>query len=500
MKLSALFDKANIDYPRELGNIEITEIITDSRKVSRGCLFICISGERADGHDYIDEVLNAGAGVIVAEKVRDVGEGGAAAIICVENTRRAASLLYNAWYGDPCKDMRLIGVTGTNGKTSVTNIIKRILEKDEKTCGLIGTLGCFVGDKKLESRSDNKTANMTTPDPSELYRILSEMKSLGAEYVVMEVSSHALALSKVDALRFEIAVFTNLTQDHLDFHGNMQSYLEAKARLFRMCERAVINFDDKNAERIIEKSRCDKIYGVSEKRELDAYAKDVTYRGLLGLEYTFVMSGGEQRLTTALSGRFALINTLEAVATSKLLGVSDASVCEALSELCGIDGRMERLELESGADITVLIDYAHTPDALEKLLRSVCDVREANQRIVLVFGCGGERDRDKRKAMGQIATKFADFVIVTSDNSRGEPTSSIIRDILKGINKEKEYAVIANRSAAIEYAVCNSRVRDIIILAGKGHERYEIDAAGKHYFDERAVVKEAYRKLIDYNV
>ena len=499
MKLSALFDKAKINYPSELGDREISEIITDSRKACSGCLFICIAGNKNDGHDYIEEVISAGACVIVAERVRDVGEGGAAAIVCVENTRRAASLLYNAWYGDPTRDMKLIGVTGTNGKTSVTNIIKEILEKDGRTCGLIGTLGCFVGNKKIESRSDSETANMTTPDPKELFRVLSEMKALGTEYVVMEISSHALALSKVDALHFEIAVFTNLTQDHLDFHRDMQSYLEAKARLFTMCKRAIINFDDKNAKRIIEKARCDEIYGVSVERELDAYAKDIKNKGVFGFEYTFVMSSEEQRIVSSLLGRFAIINTLEALTVAKLLGVSDASVDKALLDIRVIDGRMERVELDADSSVSVIIDYAHTPDALEKLLKSVIDLREPDGRIVLVFGCGGERDRDKRHQMAQIASRLADFVVVTSDNSRTEPASNIIRDILKGIDKEKEFVVIENRRSAIEYAVCNSRPRDIIILAGKGHERYEIDADGRHYFDEREIVRSAYRRMIDYN-
>ncbi len=494
MKLSELFENAKLNYPSELGDIEITEIVTDSRNAVKGCLFICITGGRYDGHKHIGEAINAGASVIVAEKVRGVGEGGAAAIICVENTRRAASLLYNSWYGGNKWDMKLIGVTGTNGKTSVTNILKRIFEADGKRCGLIGTLGCFVGDKRIDGESNN----MTTPDPEQLYKVLSEMRKENTEYVFLEVSSHALALSKTDALSFEVAVFTNLTQDHLDFHGCMESYFEAKARLFTMCQRAVINTDDTYARRLIRKSTCKEIYTVSVNGKADAISEDINYLGALGCEYTYKEKNESFRIKTLLNGSFAVINTLLAVKTARLCGITDRSIKKALSELEGIDGRMERVAPKELSDITVFIDYAHTPDALEKLLKSVRALKKEDERLVLLFGCGGERDKTKRKEMAQIASRLSDFVIITSDNSRGEATGDIIRDILRGIDKEKEYAVIENRRAAIEYAVCNSRPRDIIILAGKGHERYEIDAFGKHPFDEREIVKRSYQRLKNY--
>ena len=496
MKLSELFTNANLSYPSELGEIDITEIVTDSRKACQGCLFICIKGERFDSHACINDVINAGARVIVAEKVRGVGEGGAAAI-CVENTRRAASLLYNSWYGVPSKNMKLVGVTGTNGKTSVASILKKIFEEHKKRCGFIGTLGCFVGDRQIKSESDDPTANMTTPDPRELYRILGKMRDLGVEYVFMEVSSHALSLCKVDALRFDTAVFTNFTQDHLDFHKDMESYFAAKSKLFSMCERAVINIDDPSAERMIRNARCEKIYTVSALSSADFYAENTEIRGALGIEYTLVTenTGKRVRIKTALSGRFSVINSLEAAAVASSLGVPEQTIVRALADIATIDGRMEKVGLGKDAPISVFIDYAHTPDALENLLRSVRDFREADQRIVLLFGCGGERDRGKRREMAQIASRLADFIIVTSDNSRGESTEGIISDILRGIDKEKEYTVIPDRRAAIEYAVCNSRPRDIILLAGKGHERYEIDSRGKHPFDEREIIRVSYSKL-----
>ncbi len=492
MKLSTLFKNAKLDYPSELGDIEITEIITDSRKVRQGCLFLCIKGEHYDGHDYIGDAINAGAKVIVAENVRDVGEGGAAAIICVENTRRAASLLYNSWYGVNGDDMKIIGVTGTNGKTSVTNILKRIFEADGKRCGLIGTLGCYVGEERIESDSD-PVANMTTPDPRELFSILSKMREKGTEYVFIEVSSHALAYSKVDSIRFEAAVFTNLTRDHLDFHLTLENYRKSKAKLFSLCKRAIINVDDKNAEYIKTSAQCKEIYTVSAVKEADYYAREIGFCSD-GVKYRFVCKGGELPISTRLSGSFALFNTLVAAATADACGISHKAICDGLFALSAIDGRMERVELE-GAMLTVIIDYAHTPDALEKLLLSVRELRREDERIVLLFGCGGDRDRGKRKEMAQIASRLSDFIIVTSDNSRSEPQERIIRDILRGVDKEKEFVTVKDRRDAIEYAVFNSRPRDIIILAGKGHERYEIDATGKHPFDERKIIKEAYRKF-----
>lgn len=345
MKLSTLFENTGLNYPSELGNIEITEIITDSRKVCEGCLFLCIKGERHDGHEHIGDAINAGAKVIVAENVRDVGEGGAAAIICVENTRRAASLLYNSWYGVNCNDIKLVGVTGTNGKTSVTTILKKIFEADGRTCGVIGTLGCFVGNDRIVCDADDDHSNMTTPDPKELFSVLAKMKALGVEWVFIEVSSHALALSKVDALWFECAAFTNLTQDHLDFHRTMEGYLEAKAKLFSLCKRAVINIDDKSAEKIISKARCNKIYTVSLAGNADYCAKDIVRISPSGVKYTLAEGEREIEIKTMLGGDFALSNTLMSFAIADACGIPQGTIQKAIADISSIDGRMERVEL-----------------------------------------------------------------------------------------------------------------------------------------------------------
>lgn len=494
MKVSELFGKAGIDYPQNAANIEITEIVTDSRRVREGCAFVCINGLHSDGHRFIGDAISAGAKVIVAEKVHDVGVGGAATIY-VENTRQAAALLYNAWYGRPTEGMTLVAVTGTNGKTSVSFILKRIFEVAGYRAGLIGTVRCCVGDKEVSVRTGDPLANMTTPDPAELFAILSEMRDEGAEFVFIEATSHALALSKLDALRFDTAIFTNLTRDHLDFHGNMEEYFRAKAKLFSLSRKAVINLDDEYAKRFIDAANCCETYTVSTKSKADFFAENIRLLGADGSEYRICHGGELTDMRVRLVGGFSVFNTLIASAVAILYGIPSETVVAAVSGLTGIDGRMEKVDIGDGNDLSVFIDYAHTPDALENLLRSARGMRRSGQRIVVLFGCGGDRDRGKRREMAHIASRLADFVIVTSDNSRSEPPERIISDILRGIDKEKEFIVISDRAEAIEYAICNSRRGDIILLAGKGHERYEIDSEGRREFDEREIARRAYLRF-----
>ncbi len=494
MKVSQLFGNAGIKYPQDAENIEISGIVTDSRDASDGCVFICIKGGQHNGHEHIKEAILAGAKVIVAEQVRDEGVGGAATIY-VENTRSAAALLYNAWYGDPARDMKLIAVTGTNGKTSVNSILKAIFESDGHRSGLIGTVGCMSGDKHLETFAKDPNANMTTPDPSELYRLLSIMREDGVEYVFMEASSHALEYSKLDALYFDSALFTNLTQDHLDFHVSMENYFKAKAKLFGRCRRAIINIDDNWSDGVICACQTKEIYTVSTEKEADFSASGIKSLGVYGSEFTLRYPDGEMNIKISLAGNFFVKNTALAASTALVYGISPEKIVEALHNIVGIDGRMEQVELSERAEISVFIDYAHTPDALENLLRGIIALKkERRQRTILVFGCGGDRDRSKRAQMAQIASRLADVIVITSDNSRSESIERIFSDILKGIEKEKEYCIIPDRAEAIEYAVRVARAGDIVVLAGKGHERYEIDNTGKHPFDERKIVKEAYNK------
>ena len=493
MKLSELFGNAELEFPPETGDIEIKRIVTDSRQVTAGDLFLCIEGLHTDGHGYIDDAIRAGAAVIVAEHARDECVGGAAAYIMLQNTRRASALLYNALHGNPCKKLKIIGVTGTNGKTSVCTLLCEIFETAGYRCGIIGTVCCRSADGRVFlPQNSNPLANMTTPDPEQLYEMLAIMAADGVEYVFMEVTSHALALCKADAITFEMGVFTNLTRDHLDFHGDMETYYQAKKKLFSMCRRGVIWRDDPYGERLLKEVPCPVVScsaGLG-----DFCALDVTSKGVAGSSYRLQTSTESYPIRLNIPASFSVTNSLLAGAVALECGIAPKVIAAVFDRTAGVRGRMERVIAEDVDGPTVLIDYAHTPDALEKLLKSVREFRGAGEKILLVFGCGGERDRGKRKEMAHIASRLADVSIITADNSRGEPPEQIFSDILRGMDKEKAYEVISRREEAIRHAVLCAGDKDIVILAGKGHETYEIDAKGKHPFDEREIAKNALRE------
>ena len=495
MKLSELFGKAELAYPPEMGDIEIDHIASDSRRVRKGSLYICIRGLHVDGHEKIGEAIQKGAAVIVAEPVRDVFVGGAAAIY-VENTRSVMARLYHAWYDRPADSLRVIGVTGTNGKTSVTWMLSRLFTALGYRCGLIGTVACESAGKRLESKGGNPLANMTTPDPEVLYALLAEMVRDGVTHVFMEVTSHALALGKCDPIRFDMAVFTNLTQDHLDFHGSMEEYFHAKEKLFSMCRRACVCTDDEAGKRLYQQTNA---YAVSCSLQglADYTATNIQTNGSDGCRYAWQTPWESLPIFVPLAGRFSVINSLEAAAVAREYGISADRISFALQKMEAIPGRMERVRTDLATDRCVLIDYAHTPDALEKLLQSLS---RDEGRIILLFGCGGDRDRTKRREMAHVASRLADFVIITSDNSRGEDPKQIFCDILRGIDKEKPHVLIPDRREAIRYAIAESRPKDTVVLAGKGHETYEISADGRRPFDERAIVKEAVREYFSNDV
>lgn len=473
-----------LECPAELFGVEAAGIATDSKRIVENGIFICVKGSHYDGHDFVSEAVNAGARVIVAEKVRNECVGGAA-LLYVENTRRAAALLYNLWFGDPASKMRFIGVTGTNGKTSVAYMLYGIFRDAGYKAGLIGTVENISAGRRLEG-----SEGMTTPDPERLYSMLAKMLRDGVELVVMEVSSHALEQSRVDAIFFDCAIFTNLTEEHLDFHKNMEDYYKAKKKLFCRAKSAVINIDDVAGKRIFD-FLCDggAIKKSCSRKEGDFCANDVK-SGLGITEYLLVRERDKcnaLRVMLPLSGEFQVMNSLEAIATAELFGIDATDACVSLERNGGISGRLECI---ATGDLNVLIDYAHTPDALERTLRSVRAFMPRDSRLLLLFGCGGDRDKSKRKIMGQIASRLADFTVVTSDNSRSESPQEIIKDILKGINKEKEFVVIESRRDAIIAVILQyARQGDTVLLAGKGHETYEIDGKGMHPFDEREIVR-----------
>lgn len=526
MELKSLLDGAGIDHRADGSeNIEISEIVSDSRRVRQNCLFVCIRGMKNDSHRYIDDVCAAGAAAVVVEDDENSAMlriPAGVTIIYTKDTRAALARLWCARYELSATGgkMRLVAVTGTNGKTTVSYMLRAIFGAAMYRCGLIGTVRCETPLRVLDTRcdpayrADDPNANMTTPDPDRLYRMLAAMRDDGAEYVFIEASSHALALRKLEPLRFACAVFTNLTPEHLDLHGNMGEYFAAKARLLELSDAAVINADDPYGERFAEYATrmhcpcaehlimCGEGNGISKNkyRGYECYrAESIRDRGRDGVSYMLCSPHEMRDVRCAVPGRFNVMNSLEAAACALYLGVSGGFVADALSSLSPAPGRLERVRLGGDFPAVVFIDYAHTPDALSNLLktargftnaRSECRGENAG-RIILVFGCGGDRDRKKRPLMGEVASRLADITLITSDNSRSEDPLAIIEEINAGMSSDAVYENIPDRRRAIERAVNIAERGDVILLAGKGHERYEIVGGVRREFDEAAVVIDA---------
>lgn len=467
-----------IECNEALGQTEITGITCDSRCVKEGYAFVCINGAKSDGHDYAQKAVEGGAAVVVAE--RDLGLDNE---IVVPDTHAAYADMCAKWFGNPADSLKLLGVTGTNGKTSVTYMMKKILEKAGYKVGLIGTIQNMIGDEII-------AAHNTTPNAYELNSLFALMKAKGCTYVIMEVSSHALDQSRVYRLNFEAAMFTNLTQDHLDYHITMDNYLAAKKKLFYMCKTAVINSDDPYAQRLCEGLDC-KITTYSLGDASTYSAKCVKYRPA-SVEYEFVSDSEIGHIKVNTGGKFTAYNSLCAAACAVEIGITLATVAEALKELHGVKGRAE--VVPTGRDFTIIIDYAHTPDGLKNILSTFRECEK--NRLIAVFGCGGDRDKTKRPIMGNIAAHYSDYAIVTSDNPRTEEPSAIIEDILEGMKGAViPVKVIENRIEAIKFAVSIAQKDDIIVLAGKGHETYQILKTGTIHLDEREVVAEALAEL-----
>ena len=471
-----LFDL--IECKESLAETEITGITCDSRQVKSGFAFICINGAKSDGHDYAETALENGAAVIVAE--RDLGISNQ---IVVPDTHAAYADMCAKWFGNPADSLKLLGVTGTNGKTSVTYMMKKILEKAGYKVGLIGTIQNMIGDEII-------AAHNTTPNAYELNSLFALMKAKGCSYVIMEVSSHALDQSRVYRLDFEAAMFTNLTQDHLDYHITMENYLAAKKKLFSMCKTAIVNSDDPYSAELIKGLDC-KVVTYSLGDSSTYSAKGVNYRPA-SVDYEFVSDSEIGHIKVNTGGRFTVYNSLCTAACAVEIGIPLSTVASALSELQGVKGRAE--VVPTGRDFTVIIDYAHTPDGLKNILSTFRECKK--NRLIAVFGCGGDRDKTKRPIMGNIAAHFSDYAIVTSDNPRTENPSAIIKDILEGMKGAAiPVKVIENRIEAIKFAVSIAQKDDIIVLAGKGHETYQILNTGTIHLDEREVVSEALADL-----
>ena len=467
-------------YPFKTGFADtiIKGFTCDSREVKDGYVFVCINGPLSDGHSYAQKAVENGAIIVVAE--RDLGLDNQ---LIIENTRLAFSQMSALWFNNPAEKLKLIGVTGTNGKTSVTYMIKKILEKNGEKVGLIGTIQNMIGDRTIEAKN-------TTPGVYELNSLLADMVKEGCGYAVMEVSSHALDQNRVSGLSFEAAVFTNLTQDHLDYHKTMENYLNAKKKLFSMCKTAIINTDDEYSKELMNGLEC-KVVTYSTGNDSTYSAKGINYRPA-SVEYELLSNSSLNHIKVNTGGKFSVYNSMCAVITAQESGVPVSVAAEALLELEGVKGRAE--VVPNSRDFTVIIDYAHTPDGLKNILSTFKDCQK--NRLIALFGCGGDRDRTKRAIMGKVAVYNSDYVIVTSDNPRSEDPSKIIEDILEGTQgTNKPVKVIENRIEAIEYAISIAQKDDIIVLAGKGHETYQILKEGTIHLDEREVVRDALAKL-----
>lgn len=472
MKLSQILN--GVKVLNTYDDVEVCDVTQDSRLVKKGFLFVCVKGAAFDGHSVAAEMLEKGAAAVVVE--RDLGLHNQ---ILVENSRACFSSICANFFGNPAKKLKLIGLTGTNGKTTTTFLIKQILENVGKKVGLIGTVQNMIGDEIYP-------AKYTTPDPYELQKLFAMMVEAQCEYCVMEVSSQALAQGRVNGLRFAVGAFTNLTQDHLDYHKTWENYFNAKRILFENSDIAVTNADDENGLKIVEGLDFDKLITYAVNTNNASYiAKNVSFKAS-GVEYELV---GDTigRCYCPIPGRFSVYNSLCAAAIALALGVAFEQVLLAIRKSNGVKGRIEVVPCDR--DFTIIIDYAHSPDGLENIITSLKEI--AKGRVVTVFGCGGDRDKTKRPKMGRIAAELSDFCVVTSDNPRSENPGEIIKDILEGmVGIDTPYEVVEQRRDAIAYAIKNAQKDDIILLAGKGHETYQILPTGTIHFDEREVVAE----------
>jgi UDP-N-acetylmuramoyl-L-alanyl-D-glutamate--2,6-diaminopimelate ligase len=453
----------------------VTSIEIDSRAVRPGALFVALRGDRTDGHSYVAQAAAAGAAAVVVEGEIEVAGSPPATIVRVADSKRALSILAAAFYDDPSGSLDVVGITGTNGKTTTSRMTAAILNEASIPCGVIGTVGA-------EFQSQTWALRHTTPLPPELHALLARMRDKNARAVAVEVSSHALTLERVDDVRFSVAALTNVTRDHLDFHKNAQAYRAAKRKLFSLSRRCVLNLDDECGRRwaieLRREGRETITYGESPGATLTPQALRVDSEGS-----RFVVDGVQYELQ--LPGRFNVWNALAAIGIARFLGVGDEIAARGLASLQRVPGRMERLR---GLGIDVVVDYAHTPDALENALRALRETTAG--AIAIVFGCGGDRDRGKRAVMGAVAARLADRLYLTNDNPRSEEPRAIVDDIAAGIGDRRPYVVEFDRRRAIERAIAEARAGDLVLVAGKGHEAYQIVGESILPFDDAAVARD----------
>lgn len=480
MKLKELLKGLTVLESTANPEMEIGHVSYDSRKIQHGGLFVAMRGFAADGHDFIGKAVENGAAAVLCEKPPRE----AVPYVRVADARRGLAVLGANFYGHPADSMTMIAVTGTNGKTTTTYLLKAILEQAAGAkVGLIGTNQNMIGQEVLPTER-------TTPESFELQELLARMRDGGCTHVVMEASSHALYLDRVYGIHYAVGIFTNLTQDHLDFHKTMEAYCDAKAILFSHCDVGVVNADDAWTPRLLQNAAC-RVMTYSERAESDLRAENISL-GADHIAFEAVSGGARVSVRVNIPGGFMVYNTLDVLGAALALGIPLEKSAEVLANVPHVKGRVEVVPTP-GQDYTVLIDYAHSPDGLENVLSSVKGF--AKGRTVALFGCGGDRDKTKRPKMGAVAARLADFAVVTTDNPRTEVPSAIIADILPGFaGSDTPYVVVEDRIEAIHWAMDHARPGDVIVLCGKGHETYQEVNHVKHHMDEREIVADYLRE------
>ena len=469
-------------------DIDIKGIESNSKNIKPGYMFFAIKGFNTDGHDYINNAIEAGANVIMVQEgcdLKSIKLKPDTTLVMYKDTREALAKCSCNYYGNPSMKFKLIGVTGTKGKTTTTFMIKELLEKAGHKVGLIGTIATYLNGKMLFE------SNRTTPESIELQKIFAQMVDEGVEYVVMEVSSQSLKLHRVDGCDFDIVLFTNFSEDHIspNEHPDMKDYFESKLKLFEMCDNGIINVDDLHVAKIPKLFPNNNImtYGID--NYCDVLAKDITITNSY-VDFRVKISDRNERVKVDIPGRFSVYNALAAICVAKKLGIPSDKVIEALAEI-KVPGRSEMVPNKK--EIPIMIDYAHSPESLQNILSAVKSYTRG--KVISVFGCGGDRDKGKRPIMGEISGRIADFTFITSDNPRTEDPEAIVKDIEEGIKKTKgKYKVVVDRITAIKEAIDMATKLDIIVLAGKGHEPYQEINGKKYPFDERVIVNEIINK------
>tara|TARA_R110000868_G_scaffold259361_3_gene517217 strand:+ start:46261 stop:47718 length:1458 start_codon:yes stop_codon:yes gene_type:complete len=474
--INELIDLVNpLHVSRTKPEEELHRLVQDSRQITEGSVFIAVRGHEVDGHMFLEDAIQRGAKVLITEESYYTDADGVC-VIEVENTRTLVGKLAQAFAGNPAKKLLIIGITGTNGKTTTATLVHQILSKTGKKASLLGTVSKKILEEEISS-------SLTTSDPIELANDMKMMVEAGSDYLVMEVSSHALIQSRVSGFDFSVAAFTNLSHDHLDYHVTVEEYAKAKKILFDTLPKtsvAIINADDQYGAYMLS----------------DCKAKNVLLS--FGTEHSYILSNSSTGLKLSvegvnidspLIGKFNAYNVAQAYLICKELGLSPSSISKALSTSSGAAGRMQSIEIENAP--LAIVDYAHTPDALENVLSTLSQVKEKDQKLTVIFGAGGDRDSSKRPEMAQVVEKYADTIFVTSDNPRFEDPEKIISDVLVGFEKKAKVISITNRKDAIERAIAESDVRNIVLIAGKGHEDYQDIKGVKHLFDDRVIAKGA---------